>query len=133
MLASRKLVKFVVYRSASAGLHSLSRVSNHAGKHLLTCVHFSQVRWKKNPSFNSIFQSGSSKDSQERNKTINKTKKLTPREISVILTEFIRKPEVRNLATDRGLNGKYTINLSLTQLDLVLVHYICGGNWDILK
>ncbi|KAK3914332.1 ATP-dependent RNA helicase SUV3-like protein, mitochondrial [Frankliniella fusca] len=77
-------------------------------KNHTSSVHFSQVRGKRDKSFNSIFESELSKNRivKRTAKHPEKTKKLTPQDITPILTDFIRKPEIRNLATERGLSAQ---------------------------
>ncbi|XP_026288989.1 ATP-dependent RNA helicase SUV3 homolog, mitochondrial [Frankliniella occidentalis] len=107
MFATKKLAMSVCHRTVFVSFRSMSIISGPKEKHFASCVHYSQVRGKRKNSFNSLFESEPSKGivgvtSSERKNT----KKLTPRDITTILTDFIRKPEIRNLATEKGLNAQ---------------------------
>lgn len=106
MFAIKNFLRVVNYRPCFVGLHSLSRVSGVRENALLPCLYFNQVRGKRK-SFESLFKSDTDVPTPTKKPVSDSPKHLTPREINTILTDFIRKPEIRNLAADRGLNAKH--------------------------
>lgn len=125
MFATKKIVHFMCCRTLSVRTHSWLRIPCLSDKHLLTNVRYIQVRKKRHNSFDSLFKSSSEESVQKSSSVRSSPKKSSVRDLNTVLTEFIRKPEVRNLATERGLTAR--------QLRLAFVRFrtVCLNKIDL--
>lgn len=124
MLATKRLSRFYDSRYIFFNRHSFSKILNHEER----CISTQSLGMRHKKFWENVFAQPAAKSNiKVAQPRPNTAQSLTPQVISTILTDFIRKPQIRNLAAERGLTGNSSskwIKLSVIYLFIYIYLYL---------